>query len=49
MGTVPEPAQQPAPDDEDDRTPFQRFEDLARRLVHVPKREVRERRTQRDA
>jgi hypothetical protein len=30
----------PPPDPDDPRTPFQRFEDLARRVIRVPKSEV---------
>jgi hypothetical protein len=35
--------EQPAPEGVDeDRTPFQRFEDFARKIIAVPKREIDE-------
>lgn len=38
-----DPAPDPDPQDEP-QTPFERFEDLAKKLVKVPKREIDERR-----
>jgi len=35
-----QPDKEPAPDKPDDRTPFQRFEDLTRRLIAVPKSDI---------
>jgi hypothetical protein len=39
-----QPDKEPVPDKPDDRTPFQRFEDLTRRLITVPKSEIDEKR-----
>jgi hypothetical protein len=36
------PANEKTADEQDERSPFQRFEDFARRLLAVPKREIDE-------
>ena len=42
MWTMPD-ARTETENHDDDRTPFQRFEDFARKIIAVPKREIDER------
>lgn len=46
MGDDPAAAARPPnqPPDDDNRTPFQRFEDMLRKVVSVPKSEIDEKR-----